>query len=243
MKRKFTFLIACLAFSTAMVLGQTVSYQHKDGTILGDESTIYSKDLDVFDHVNALVDLKNLTSETVGFTFDLEILETRNVLGVSVCGFGGCVPVSATYSNSESLAPNAVFDFWTYASYINYAPEYGNIQDLNDFYIKMKFTVTIGDESHVIYMVLTSDPVSIGQVKTSDVQVHYEGGVARLDYSFATDAKRILNLYDITGRKITEMLLSNNTTSVYLPRTNKGIYLYSITEKGRIIKSGKYIVK
>jgi len=238
MKQKFTSLIIALLFTSAISYAQSLSYVMRDGSAVADNSTVSFNEIapDGF-HLYAAVDLKNSSETDLPFDFMLTVLEKEGVTGVDCCGFGSCVPVSKTFSSSGTALANSTYNFDTYL-----IPMF--LDDPDNFRVKMEFKVSSAKEEHIVYIVLTSDAVGFESVPSqNDIFVSNNGGNMTLNYSFERDARRILNVYNVIGSKVAEMVLPNNATTVQLPSTPQGIYIYSITEEGKTVNSGKYLAR
>lgn len=239
MSKKIVLLIVAMVVSSAMAFSQNLSYIKRDGSAIADNSTISFSEIKN-DKLKALVDLKNNSGGDLNVSFTLTIQEQVGVLGVSCCGFGSCVPVSMadSFSDEATLSAGAVLDFDIYL-------ESFLITDPDNFRIKMEYKVVSGKEEHIVYVVLTSDTTSdiTDVLNKKEAYTYQTGNAVNLYFNFGLEANRVLSVYNITGRKVAEMLLSNNYGTVQLPYDQQGIYIYTISENGKNVKSGKYIVR
>ncbi|MCC6684009.1 MAG: T9SS type A sorting domain-containing protein [Bacteroidia bacterium] len=65
--------------------------------------------------------------------------------------------------------------------------------------------------------------------------------VLNIDVNY--DLPKVLNIFDIAGRKVEEVLFDEKNTSVNVSNYTRGFYFYEIkTSEGEVIKSGKILV-
>ena len=106
--------------------------------------------------------------------------------------------------------------------------------------IKVKYTLEAGTETRVLNVHFTTKELGIDPIGDSGIYLSQEGEDICLNYNFENKNKRLLSIYNTTGNKIAERELRSDETGILLPKVPPGIYIYSITEKNKIIKSGKY---
>lgn len=64
-----------------------------------------------------------------------------------------------------------------------------------------------------------------------------------LNINVTYDLPKVLNIFDITGRKVEEVLFDEKNTTVNVSTYTRGFYFYEIkTSEGEVIKSGKILV-
>lgn len=71
-----------------------------------------------------------------------------------------------------------------------------------------------------------------------------ESGNIVADYGFGNAGDRALSIVSISGQKVFECPVDDASGNMTLPvQLNKGVYLYSVTEGGKILSTHKFVVK
>jgi hypothetical protein len=112
-----------------------------------------------------------------------------------------------------------------------------------NFSVKVEYKLTYNGTEQKINVIFSSDPTGISNPgKLRDLILYSTGGNVSVKYHFENTANRQLQVYNIIGQKITEINLSEATGTKTLSTLYKGVYLYSLSENGKVVKSGKFII-
>lgn len=78
----------------------------------------------------------------------------------------------------------------------------------------------------------------------SSLNVYQNGSDVVAEYSFADAAERYISVYNIAGEVVAKVKLIGESGTEVLPVSlNKGVYIYSLEEGRKSVKSHKFIVK
>jgi hypothetical protein len=91
---------------------------------------------------------------------------------------------------------------------------------------------------------LITKPTGVKQLKSVNVTVGPNPTHDFVTVKNPEMANATLVIYDVTGRTMTQQLITNKSTTIYLNEYKNGMYFYSVsTVAGNLIKSGKIIVQ
>lgn len=238
MTRKITLLIAALCLICGSISAQSFVFVYNGVELANNANIIVSEIDEDMGTMDAHARIKKLASENIEASLTISVEEEPIGGFIGFCGWGTtiCTPVSygipltrtLLVDHNDAIDPS-VEVMGAYERPVN---------------VKVKYTLVAGGEEFVLNVHFDSEASAINDLTaTNSVFVSGSRDEMYLNYSFDTEAERVLNVFSITGNKVAEMPLSSNNTQVQLPKTSQGIYLYSISENGRVIKGGKYIVR
>lgn len=238
MTRKITLLIAALCLICGSISAQSFVFVHNGVELENNANIIVSEIDEEMGTMDAHAYVKKLASENMNASLTISVEEEPIGGFIGFCGWGTtiCTPVNygspltrdLLVENNDPIDPS-VEVMGAYERPVN---------------VKVKYVLKAGNEERILNVHFDSEASAINDLTASNsVFVSGSRDEMYLNYSFDTEAQRVLNVFSITGNKVAEIILSSNNTQVQLPKTSQGIYLFSIVENGRIIKGGKYIVR
>lgn len=238
MKKVTLLLLAFLSYA-GICFSQDLVFMQND-VVIENGSVITISDPAVLAEMMVLphIVVKNNSSENIVATLVMSLVEAPKNGLLSVCGWGTeiCKPISFGFpeSRTTTIASGATEDPLVDVFATN----------ANDVDVYAEYLLEYKGTQQKIYLHVTSNPTSVDNVEANHkTSVYQRDGFTFLEYDFADTTTRYLNIYDITGKKVDAVLLSNDKGNIQLPAPHKGIFIYSVTENGKVVASNKYIVK
>ena len=188
--------------------------------------------------IQSEVELKNLTTDEIATTLTQTVLEQPTAPGkLEVCFGGSCrMPTNEDvtfYGNVES----GFHGGFHFAFRDLTLGEYTRIKVQYDVY-----PTDDPDDKTTLIIIYDYSEVGIKELSRNDnVFVYSQNGRINFKFNkFSSDMQLVM--YNITGREIGTYNI--NSEKFVLPETlSKGIYIYSLKEKGKVTCSGKYVQK
>lgn len=162
----------------------------------------------------------------------------KNMGELSWCGFkiGNCVTNPSKMTHTCTLAPNEETDMQFHCILTGTDIPYGTVR------ATVKFSE--GNESLGGY---TAKFVYTDAAGIQNAQANADKGVfvanGAIHYSFATAAARHINVYAADGKLLQGASVSAKSGSVSLNGLQAGVYVYTVSEGGHNVQSGKVVVK
>jgi hypothetical protein len=88
-------------------------------------------------------------------------------------------------------------------------------------------------------------PASVSEVSADMPKIWFNNNIIHIRFQASLSANESLNLHDVSGREVANIVLQKNESSFDLPiQLTNGIYLYSIppSEQGSVAQSGKVVI-
>ncbi len=201
------------------------------------------------------VEFKNNTGKDVEVIVSYESYENRypNLLGMGF-GDGPTLCTTSCVAGESVTAPpfyvNAAgkpdCEFHTAFTIMSNNPDFGGY---NDAYVKVDYMmVNAANEDDLTYVTVIYDYSKVeGSVNsanvTNEVKVFQRGENLVCNYAFDAVANRSLVVTNIVGARVAAVALDGNNGEVALDRLPKGVYVYTLVEGGRNVKSQKIVVR
>lgn len=222
-----------------LICGSTVFAQslvfYSNGKALSEGATITASELE-YDMIKAPVIVKNDGTSDVSATLTVTMTGLEGEGGLGYCGWegGGCASLALDSPVSRTT---------TIGAGVEMDPEVEAISFESGSWGKATFELTYGSTKKTIYAEFIHPATSISSAKAEkNVVVVSKEGIADVNYSFDTDGLRVVNVYSVTGELVTSKVITGMEGNLSLA-LNKGIYLYSIVEKGKVAGTSKFTVK
>ena len=239
--RKIFTLLAAMVCSFAS-FAQDIQLETKDGQVIENGSTVTVKgemvDMMIYGQFESNLYVRNLTEKNQGV-----YAEMKAVTGDSqICWGGSCVPVQA--GNSHTTGMGLVSASSSTSLLIESLVMTPGFMDAT---VTRTIEITVWTDKNPNQKVsatvtFTNDPVlSIEDVKETSAKVYAKDNV--LYCQFADAANRQLQVFNIAGNLCKDIRLTSESESLPLEGMAKGVYIYSIMEKGKKAESGKFLVK
>ncbi|MDL2223036.1 T9SS type A sorting domain-containing protein [Bacteroidales bacterium OttesenSCG-928-M11] len=236
MKKTVLLLLTFLTY-TGICFSQDLVFK-QNGTVIKDGSTITISDPEVLAKGMIIphIIVENTTNENITATLILSAVSAPKNGMLSYCGWGTDICKIIGFGMAEARTTSVLANSTEDPAVDVLATDPTNVDVLAEYLL------SYNGVQQKIYLHVTSTPSSLDQVNSINTELYQTDGFTFLNYDFGTTNTRYLNIYDITGKKVVELLLSNDKGTIQLPTPYKGIYIYSIVESGRIITSKKYTV-
>jgi hypothetical protein len=246
MKKIFTFLIAITIFGGSLY-AQSFAF-FKDGEQLENNAQIIITEFDsepiegenfVYISMESGLELKNLTETSIFTCFHQLVLEQPTGPGeLTVCFGDNCnPPTNEEVTFQSDLEPG--FDENFHLSYAALLPEgeYTRIKVQYDVFPRAD-----PDDKATVIIIYDYSEVGIKELSRNDnVLVYERNGQTVFKFNKMSPDTQLV-IYNITGREIGQYKL--NSEKFVLPKPlAKGIYIYSVKEKGKVTCTGKYVQK
>ena len=119
----------------------------------------------------------------------------------------------------------------------------------DDAYAKVDYTlVNTQNEDDFTYVTVVYDLAAgthsvEGTLVSREVNVFQRGENVVCNFTFDAAANRTVEVINIVGARVASVALNGNNGEVVLPRLAKGVYVYTLVENGRNVKSQKIVVR
>lgn len=232
--KKVTFLASLLLLIGSTAFAQNLTILNGSEPVT-DGQTLVGYELDEMGMIMAPFVVKNGGSGSVEASLTVTLLECTDDGGVGYCGWGTDFCAALDLENTPVVKRTTTLNA-------------GDVVDPKieamgpPTYAKIKCELNYGATKTTIYVKFDPNYASISSAKTGkNVVVNSRGGIADVNYNFDAEGARTLNIYNVTGKLVATKLISGMTGNVSLS-LNKGVYLYSIVEKGRVTGTSKFSV-
>lgn len=199
----------------------------------------------VLSSIESDLGLKNLTSNSFTVVVAQEVVEAPTTATLSLC-WGNCTMENGNISKEHQIPASSAGimcenngGFHLNLSLMG-VTEYQTAKVIYKAYDKANpseaVTVTVNYEYNEQTTGISSATAN------QAVTVYQSGNIAELAYNFDSAATRQLNIYNVTGKLIaSEMLVGANGTQTL--SVQKGLYIYSLTENGKVVATHKFVVR
>jgi hypothetical protein len=238
MTKRFTLLLLFLTAGIVSYAQSSFVFLNK-GTPVADNSTVYHGELvPEYGIVKSPINIQKIVDDEIEATLTITVSANSHGGFIGYCGWGfdNCiiVQIGGTLSSTKYVENNNAIE-----------PDIEAMGfESTTFFFEVEYKLTYNGQEQKINVVLSSNPVAIHAPEAStDASVLYQDEKAVLKYHFSSAGERQVQIYNFTGSKIAKIELNGDNGIVPLPGLSKGIYLYDITKNGKVVSSGKYIVK
>ena len=185
-------------------------------------------------------DNKYAELEGMGFGDGMSLCTTQCVAGANVVA-----PSFIVTADGETLNPDNGMHIDIHAAFMIMS---ASMMGYTDAYVKADFLLTnAANEDDYTYATVIFDYSKVASVENAGVNnkvnVFQRGANLVCNYAFDADAARSLVLTNIVGARVASVALDGNNGEVALDRLPKGVYVYTLVENGRNVKSQKIIVR
>ena len=176
----------------------------------------------------------------MGFGDGMSLCTTQCVAGANVVA-----PSFIVTADGETLNPDNGMHIDIHAAFMIMS---ASMMGYTDAYVKADFLLTnAANEDDYTYATVIFDYSKVASVENAGVNnkvnVFQRGANLVCNYAFDADAARSLVLTNIVGARVASVALDGNNGEVALDRLPKGVYVYTLVENGRNVKSQKIIVR
>lgn len=254
MKKILLFVAAAVA--AVSVQAQSVQMMYK-GEVLQDGAVVEVTEYDAeAGEMPWHVEFKNNTGTDVEVIMSYESYDNKYSELMGIPGFGDglslctwqcvageSVTAPAFYVDAEG---NPDCAFHTAFMIMSNQPDFGGYQDA---YIKADYMlVNAANEDDFTYVTVIFDYAKyVAAVNKAGVNnnmnVYQRGANLVCNYAFDAVAERSLVVTNIVGARVANVALDGNNGEVSLDRLSKGVYVYTLVENGRNVKSQKIVVR
>ena len=185
-------------------------------------------------------DNKYAELEGMGFGDGMSLCTTQCVAGAYVVA-----PSFIVTADGETLNPDNGMHIDIHAAFMIMS---ASMMGYIDAYVKADFLLTnAANEDDYTYATVIFDYSKVASVENAGVNnkvnVFQRGANLVCNYAFDAVAARSLVLTNIVGARVASVALDGNNGEVALDRLPKGVYVYTLVENGRNVKSQKIIVR
>lgn len=246
--KKFLLFAAALVF-VGSATAQSLRFYDEAGNLYenGAEFTTYEVEPDFYNNTWHL-NVKNTSDKAIDVMIDVVPEELSGFF--QFCGNAGvttpnCFPIMTTdvYSYGPYTAAAGSANYYFHAALMcmsetDYARVRFEIYDNNNPSDKCTITVIFSKEAY------DKGCASVNGVKaTADVKVFQRGGNLVCNYNFDAAGNREVVVSNIVGARVAAAQLNGTNGEVSFDRLPKGVYVYTLVENGRNVKSQKIVVR
>lgn len=247
MKKFLLFAVAALVAGT--VSAQTLRFVDEEGNEYANNASIVTYDVEpeMFNLVWHL-NVKNTSGSDATFIVAHEVEEINGFIQ-----FCGNAEVTTPQCYGASAVGLSEYGPYTLAGNTSaYCFHAAMMMLTDDTKARVKYTVYLEEnpeDAAVITVTYTKENYDKGLASVdktfagSTVNVFQRGGNLVCNYNFDTDASRSIAVYNIVGARVATLPLEGNNGEVAFNTLPKGVYVYTLLENGRNVKSQKVVVR
>lgn len=250
MKKLLSFVVVALlglGSAHAQDLPIKVTCEGKEIDLKGGETLTFMARINDFGYVTMGPEtdptITNVTDEAIELTCTIST-SAFNKFGdfygkgnLSWCGFkiGNCVTFDTKETHTCTLAPGESTDM-QFHCLLTSATSYGTIR------ASVKFSEDGNDLGGYTSKFVNPNPAGIENATANGGNgVSVANGT--LSYSFATAAARRISVFAVDGKLVKDASVSAKSGSVSLKSLQAGAYVYTVSQNGKNVQSGKVLVK
>ena len=247
MKNFLLFVAAAMLVGSANA--QSLRFYDQEGNLYDDGAVITTYEVESeFMNNTWHMNIKNTSDKLINVQIDVVMEEINGFF--QFCGNGGvttsmCYPIMAvgTTSYGPYAAAAGSADYYYHAAMMimdeNSAARAKFVAyDANNPDDKTTLTVIFNKEAY------DKGCASVGSVvAASKVNVFQRGANLVCNYNFETAANRSIVVSSIVGARVADVALDGNNGEAVINRLPKGVYVYTLVENGRNVKSHKIVVR
>lgn len=240
---KKTLLLASIALCAAGYMqAQSVRFV-QNGEVLENEAniTLYEYD-EIMGQMEWMPILRNTTDHDVNIVIQTSVISNEDNSFLALCVGGSCYAPTATETSVITVpAGGETTDFHT-----QFIPN-GNTSKATAYYIVMN----VDDEEGTDYQAVTVTydyPAYLASESLTTTPIQFKltqsGNNLVCRYSFDKQASRQVVISNMVGAQVASFALDNTSGEKWVSaRLPKGIYIYTLVENGRNLKSHKIIIR
>ncbi len=239
---KKTLLLASIALCAAGYMqAQSVRFV-QNGEVLENEAniTLYEYD-EIMGQMEWMPILRNTTDHDVNIVIQTSVISNEDNSFLALCVGGSCYAPTATETSVITVpAGGETTDFHT-----QFIPN-GNTSKATAYYVLMNIDDEEGTDYQAVTVTYDYPAYLASESLTSTLEqfrLTQNGNNLVCQYSFGKTASRQVVISNMVGVRVASFSLDNNsgkkTVTAHLP---KGIYIYTLVENGRNVKSHKIII-
>lgn len=240
MKKKLLLASAILC-AVGLTQAQSVRFV-QNGEVLENEAniTLYEYD-EIMGQMEWMPILRNTTDHDVNIVIQTSVISNEDNSFLALCVGGSCYAPTATETSVITVpAGGETTDFHT-----QFIPN-GNTSKATAYYVLMN----IDDEEGTDYQAVTVTydyPAYLASESLTTAPIQFKltqsGNNLVCRYSFDKQASRQVVISNMVGVRVASFSLDNNSgKKTVTARLPKGIYIYTLVENGRNVKSHKIII-
>lgn len=239
MKRILLFTAAICLLSGTMQ-AQSVRFI-QNGEALSNNASIsiynYDEDMGSMDWKPVL---RNTTQKAVDVVIQTNVISNPNSDFLSLCLGTNCYPPNIMETPIITI-PAGAEDSSFHTMFIPMSP--------TSIATASYTIINVNDETDYQTVTITYDyPAFLAGIDktrlSSQIKLMQRGDNLVCNYKFDTQAKRSIVLSNIVGAKVAAFAINNNSGEIVLnSKLAKGIYVYTLVENGRNVKSHKIIIR
>jgi len=241
--KKTIIILSAITLFTGSLFAQSFVFI-KDGERLPNNTEITVTEVKIDEDwggspvIKAGVFLENLTDNTIPAILAQIVIESDKIGTLEVCFYNCFMPTIEDAEWSVLVAPG-LYDTEDKFK-INYYPEEGEYTS-----VKVKYEIypesDTDDKTSVIINFVYSESGICKTNLNETISVYDQNGKTCFQFNQLLPNTQLV-IYNITGKEIGQYEI--NSRMFVLPEIlRKGIYIYAVKEKGRVIYTGKYIQK
>lgn len=248
MKKFLLFVVAALVF-VGSATAQSLRFYDQEGNLYEENAVITSYEVES-DFMNNTwhLNIKNTSDRDINVMIDVEVEEISGFF--QFCGnlnvtVGTCFP----YDPEKPFAP-----FGPYYAEAGSAKYYFHAALMcisETDYLRVKFTIydeSNPDDKTSMTVILSKEAYDKGSgvndaFATQQVKVFQRGGNLVCNYNFNTTANRSIVVSNIVGACVGSVVLDGNNGEAVIDRLPQGVYVYTLVENGRNVKSHKVVIR
>lgn len=231
---KKVMFLASLLVCGSTVFAQSLDF-YSEGKKIEEGATVTATKVE-YEMIVAPVVVKNEGGAGVNATMTATLMELSGEGSVGYCGWGtgSCagLTLNSPYGRTTIVEAGSEMD-----------PQIDALNVEEGFRAKVKMELTYESATKIMYIQFVNDPTSIISSAKSgkNVVVNAKEGIANVSYNFDSEGVRVMNIYNVTGKLVASKVVSGLEGNLSFS-LDKGIYLYSIVEKGKVAGTSKFAI-
>lgn len=225
-------------FGETVADGSTIAIQAEEDDLFGDGSFVFVEAKSNPTMATGMF-FENLSGGALNVTIKATVLETSvtGSYGLQMCCGGNCQRANdGLLTKAFNTATDVMSGDPAHIPF-QYDLDFGEVGNYGA--VKTKVEISAGGESMTFYVnFVYSDDASVNSATANGYFRMFDGGVS---YSFAKNAKRVLNVYSADGKLLQNNKLSQRGT-VHFNSLPAGVYILEVKEKGKKAFSRKVYI-
>lgn len=241
MKKILLFASAVLAAFS--IQAQTAVFVH-EGVALNTGDKVLLTEMNDWKMMEWYPIIRNTSAQSVDLIVSVEVLENKyETDNLTMCDAQNCFPSTVTSLPVFTLAGNEESGHHFHAQFMAISAMSG----ATDSYAKARYTITNAnnpDDATYVDVEFDLSKASVeGALVAADVKVFQNGENLVCRYNFDNNANRAIVVSNILGATVANVNFEGNNGEVVVNRLPKGVYVYTLVENGRNVKSHKIVVR
>lgn len=242
-----------LLFAAAALLGLAVQAQSvrfvNDGEVLENGATVHIYELGVSGFsMDWYPAIRNTSDKNVDVIVSVDVNQESNkhadlMDALTMCDANNCFPSTVTELPIFTLAAGEETTHNFHAQF----QVFSQMQGYTDAYIEATYYIMNADDDEdytYVNVIFDLSKAAVDKVQTASVVNLFQRGQNLVcNYKFDNAANRSVVVSSIVGARVATVNLNGNNGEVVLNRLPKGVYVYTLVENGRNVKSHKIVVR